>query len=107
MNSNHSLQANFQSSQHSLTVLAYNQYSEPGYVPLYIDSQYVGTTGYAYSVTDGNHQIYVESPLTDWYSYYHEFQYYYYDGNYNYNNPMTLSVTSDKTVTAYYYSYYM
>jgi hypothetical protein len=105
MNSNHSLQANFQSSQHSLTVLAYNQYSEPGYVPLYIDSQYVGTTGYAYSVTDGNHQIYVEDPVFDGY-FFHYFDHYYYDGNNDYNNPTTLSVTSDKTVTAYYNSWY-
>ena len=107
MDSDHTLQANFVEGTppRELTVLAYNQYSEPGYVPLYIDEQYVGTTGYAYTVTSGNHQIYVESPLYDGYGY-HEFQYYYYDGIYNYDNPMTLSVTSDKTVTAYYYSYY-
>jgi hypothetical protein len=106
MNSNRSLQANFcQVPQHSLTVLAYNQYSEPGYVPLYIDSQYVGTTGYAYSVTDGNHQIYVEDPVFDGY-FFHYFDHYYYDGGSDYNNPTTLSVTSDKTVTAYYNSWY-
>jgi hypothetical protein len=87
-----------------LTVYAYNQYGYPYYVPLYIDSNYVGTTGYTYYVTKENHQIYVPS-FFDGYCY-HEFQYYYYDGNYNYNNPMTLSVTSDKTVTAYYYMYY-
>jgi hypothetical protein len=88
-----------------LTVLAYNQYGS-GYVPLFIDDVYVGTTGYTYTVTAGNHEIYVASPLTDYYTYYHEFQYYYYDGTYNYNNPMTLSVTQTKQVTAYYYSYY-
>jgi hypothetical protein len=88
-----------------LTVLAYNQYGQSGYVPLYIDGQYVGTTGYTYTVTPGNHQIYVASPLYDGYGY-HVFQYYYYDGNYDYNNPTTLSVTAPKTVTAYYYSYY-
>jgi hypothetical protein len=108
MDDDHVLQAVFceEPLQHSLTVLAYNQYGQPGSVPLYIDDVYVGTTGYAYTVTAGDHQIYVESPLTDGYTYYHEFQYYYYDGNYNYDNPMTLSVTEDKTVTAYYYSYY-
>lgn len=90
----------------ALTVLAYNQYGYSGYVPLYIDGTYVGTTGYTYTVTEGTHTIYVVSPLTDGYTYYHVFQYYYYDGNYNYDNPMTLSVTADKTVTAYYYSYY-
>jgi hypothetical protein len=85
-------------------VLAQNQYGYSGHVPLYIDGQYVGTTGYTYTVTSGNHQIYVASPLYD--GHYHVFQYYYYDGIYNYNNPMTLSVTSAKTVTAYYHSYY-
>ena len=89
---------------YSLTVYAYNQYGQPGAVPLYIDGQYVGTTGYSYTVTSGNHQIYVESPLYS--GAYHVFYCYYYDSNYNYDNPMTLSVTSDKTVTAYYYSYY-
>jgi len=88
-----------------LTVLAYNQYGSPGYVPLYIDDVYVGTTGYTYTVTKGNHKIYVESPLYG--GGYHVFYRYYYDGGYNYNNPITsLSVTQDKTVTAYYNSYY-
>ncbi|MGB9854437.1 MAG: PKD domain-containing protein [Candidatus Bathyarchaeales archaeon] len=73
---------------YSLTVLAYNQYGYSGYVPLYIDGQYVGTTGYTYTVTAGTHTIYVESPL------------------YDYNNPTTLTVNTDKTVIAYYYSYY-
>jgi hypothetical protein len=89
----------------SLTVLAYNQYGYSGYVPLYIDGQYVGTTGYTYTVTAGTHTIYVESPIYD-YPWIHAFQYYYYEGNYDYNNPTTLTVTADKTVTAYYYSYY-
>jgi hypothetical protein len=74
-------------------------------VPLGIDGQYVGTTGYTYSVTAGNHEIYVPPYLWDSVGV-HTFQYYYYDGIYNYSDPMTLSVTSDKTVTAYYYSYY-
>jgi hypothetical protein len=87
-----------------LTVLAYNNYGYPGYVPLYIDGTYVGTTGYTYTVTTGNHQIYVQSPLYG--GGYHVFYCYNYDGNYNYNNPMTLSITTDKVVTAYYYSYY-
>jgi hypothetical protein len=104
--SQHNLQAHFiyVGPTHQLTVPAYNQYGY-GTVPLYIDDQYVGTTGYTYTVTEGNHQIYVASPL-----YYglscHVFQCYYYDGNYDYNNPTTVSVTSDKTITAYYYSYY-
>jgi len=103
--SQHSLQAHFTyvGPTHQLTVLAVNQYGQPGYVPLYIDSHYVGTTGYTYTVTEGNHQIYVESPLFG--GGYHVFACYYYDGIYNYSNPMTLSVTEDKTVTACYYTY--
>ena len=62
-----------------------------------------GTTGYTYTVTKGNHQIGVESPLYG--GGYHVFYCYYYDGIYNYSNPMTLSVTEDKTVTACYYTY--
>jgi hypothetical protein len=89
----------------TLTVYAYNQYGYPGEVPLYIDDVCVGPTGYSYMVTPDEHDIYVYSPLYDGYGI-HTFDYYYYDGNYNYNNPMTLSITSDKTVTAYYYSYY-
>ena len=84
-------------------MLAINQYSEPGYVPLYIDSEYVGTTGYTYTVFEGNHLIGVESPLYG--GGYHVFACYYYDGGYNYDNPMTLSVTEDKTVYACYYTY--
>ena len=109
MNSNHNLQAYFTyvppPIYHQLTVLAYNQYGYPGAVPLYIDGQYVGTTMNTYTVSQGNHQIYVASPLYEGY-WVHVFQYYYYGGTYNYNNPMTLSVTSDMTLIAYYYSYY-
>ncbi len=89
---------------HSLTTNAINNYGQPGNVPLYIDGEYVGTTGYTYSVTEGNHQIGVASPIYD--GHYHVFYCYYYDGNYNYNNPMTLSVTKDKTITACYYTYW-
>ncbi|MBX5320550.1 MAG: PEGA domain-containing protein [Candidatus Bathyarchaeota archaeon] len=70
---------------YSLTVLAYNQYGYSGYVPLYIDGQYVGTTGYTYTVTAGDHQIYVESPLYEG-CLIHVFQCYYYDGNCDYNH---------------------
>jgi hypothetical protein len=92
----------------TLTVLAYNQYGQPGYPPVYIDDEYVGPAGYSYNVTPGNHQIYVYSPIYEYWEghyYAHTFQYYYYDSTYNYNNPMTLSITADKTVTAYYYTY--
>jgi hypothetical protein len=66
---------------------------------------YYGTTEYTYLITAGTHKIYVQSPLTGPH-YIHGFIYYSYDGIFNTNNPMTLSITSDKTITAYYYSYY-
>jgi len=81
-----------------LTVKAYSIQSGWLYgVPVWIDNVYVGTTPYSGYVTPGSHQIKVPSNL-----YVHVFKYYYYDGIYNYSNPMTLSITSDKTVTAYY-----
>jgi len=93
--------------EYSLTVLAYNQYEQQGYVPLYIDDEYVGITGYAYAVAEGNHKIYVESPL--WEAQYpfilHVFDHYTYDSTTNYSNPITLPITDDKTVTAYYITY--
>jgi len=105
MDSNHTLQAVFVQEPFDLTVNVLNQYSETGYIPLYIDDQYVGTTGYTYPVTAGNHKIYVESPFFGG-SAYHFFQHYYYDSTYNYDNPMTIPINQDKTVTAYYYSTY-
>jgi hypothetical protein len=70
-------------------------------VPLWIDDEYVGTTPYSCYVSGGSsHKIEVPDNL-----YVHIFDHYYY-GSYSYNNPITLSITSDKTVNAYYYSYY-
>jgi hypothetical protein len=89
---------------HQITVLAVNQYGQPGYVPLSIDGQYVGTTGYTYTVTEGDHQIGV--PGVIYYAgHLSVFACYYYDGDYDYDNPMTLSVTEDKTVYAGYWTY--
>ena len=90
---------------HDLTVLAIDNYGQPGYVPLYIDSQYVGTTGFTYAITEGTHSIYVESPIYNQ-GYTHIFAAYYYDGDYDYNNPTSISLTQDKTVTACYYTYW-
>jgi hypothetical protein len=84
-----------------LTTYAYNQYGMPGYVPLYIDGNYVGTTGYTYTVLLGSRQVYVLSPLSD-----AVFNHYVYDGNWYSDNPLTIVVTGDKTLTAYYYWYY-
>lgn len=87
-----------------LTTYAYNQYGTPGYVPLFIDNNYVGTTGSAYTVLLGKRDIYVESPLYD--GYYHYFDRYVYNG-YSYNeNPLTILLTGANTLTAYYQSCY-
>jgi hypothetical protein len=69
-------------------------------VPVWIDNVYVGTSPYSGYVTSGSHQIKVPGNL-----YFHVFRYYYYDGIYNYSNPITLLINSDKTIAAYYYSY--
>jgi hypothetical protein len=90
---------------YQLTVLAINQYNEPGAVPLYIDYEYVGTTGYAYPVTEGYHSIGVTSPVYGGGGI-HWFSCFYYDGIYNGSNPVTLPVNEDKTVYACYMSYY-
>jgi hypothetical protein len=89
---------------HQLTMLAINQYGQPGYVPLYIDNQYVGTTGYTYGVTEGDHQIGVPGLLLN--GHYSVFVCYYIEGDYVYDNIMTLSVTEDKTVYACYWTYW-
>jgi len=91
--------------QYQLTALAVDQYNQQGCVPFGIDGYYVGPTGYAYTVTEGNHLISVPNFFSDGYIY-GQFQYYSYDGYYNYNNPITISVTEDKTVTAHYAVYY-
>jgi len=84
-----------------LTVHARSIYEIPLYVPLSIDGYWWGNTGSTYTVSSGSHQIYVQFPPG-----YLKFEYYYYDGIYNYNNPMTLSITSSKTVIAYCSPYY-
>jgi len=73
---------------HQLTMLAVNNYGQPGYVPLSIDGEYVGTTGYTYTVFEGDHVIGVQSPIFD--GHYHVFACYYYDDICNDDNPMTL-----------------
>jgi hypothetical protein len=89
---------------HQLTMLAINQYNQPGNVPLYIDGKYVGTTGYTYTVTEGDHTIGVASPVYGG-GHWSYFVAYYYDGDYDQNNPTTLSVTQSKTVYACYWTY--
>ena len=88
-----------------LTVLAIDNYGQPGNVPLYIDSQYVGTTGYSYDVSAENHTIAVASPIYSG-GQLHVWVAYYYDGDYYYDNPITVDVAEDKTVYALYYTYW-
>jgi hypothetical protein len=90
-----------------LTVLAYNQYEQEGHPPVYLDGDYLGTAGHTFTVTTGNHEIGMYTPIYEYYEghiWLHTFCWYYYDGVYNASNPITLSITDDKTVTAYYYS---
>ena len=90
-----------------LTVLCYNQYGWEGYAPVYLDGDYLGQAGHTYTVTTGTHEIGMFTPIYEWYEghiWLHTFYRYYCDGAYNYSNPITLSITDDKTVTAYYYS---
>ena len=88
-----------------LTVLAIDNYGQPGNVPLYIDSQYIGTTGYSYDVSAENHTIAVASPIYSG-GQLHVWVAYYYDGNYYYDNPITVDVAEDKTVYALYWTYW-
>ncbi len=106
MDEDYTLRAVFRDKQHSLTVLAYDQYQQ-GAVPYYVDDEYMGLTdGYSITVSDGNHKIEVDTPLYD-YPYIHVFCYYevFYGPTY-YDNPVTLSITDDETIIAWYYTDY-
>jgi hypothetical protein len=67
-------------------------------VPVWLDNNYVGTTPYSTYVTPASHQIYVPTNL-----YFTSFRYFYYNGGYNSSDPVSVSITSDKTVIAWYY----
>jgi hypothetical protein len=78
------------------TIDQYNVEASAGYV--YIDGMCMGTTEYAYSVTEGTHEVYV-----DIVPYFGDFVCYYYDGICDYNHiPIYLTVTADDSVTVYY-----
>jgi hypothetical protein len=49
------------------------------------------------NLSTGQHTLEVSTQVG-----YHIFYAWYYDGDYHYNNPTTISVYADKTVTAYY-----
>jgi len=98
MNSDQTLYAVFVPKEsYTLTVLCYDQYNNPGSVALYIDGYYVGTTMDDYLVTEGQHTLEVPTQVG-----YHIFYAWYYDDSYHYNNPTTVSVYANKTVTACY-----
>jgi hypothetical protein len=120
MSGDHTLQANFRSANpHWVTVNAYNQYYYVGSeLPVYVDSQYAGETDYygSFSVLlpEGTHLIAVAEYVDDYYDdtnhfqypemTTHTLQYYYFDGDYCYGSDIYVSVTSDETVEAWYYS---
>jgi len=89
-----------------LTVYAYDQYENPLEAPLYIDGNYVGTTGYSYTVSSGDHWITVEDTFVIEPPYAATFDYYYYAGDYYYDIWLDVSLASDKTVIVYYYGWY-
>jgi hypothetical protein len=83
-------------------VLAYDITSSPVDTNVYIDSQWVGYAFDTFTVAQGTHTLEVDNPGWSWYYGPVPFYYYQYDGGYSYDNPMTLWVTSDTTVTAIY-----
>ena len=81
----------------TLAVPAYDQCSSPVSANVYVDSKQIGTTGRTFGVPSGSHTIEVSVPSGC------TFEYYTYDSTTDYNNPATVSVTSDMTVVAHYY----
>ena len=83
----------------TLTVHAYSNYL--GYemygVPVYINSQYCGTTPYSIALSPGSYDVSTE-PYVYWFG----LQYYYYNGNSYYSSPMSVPLYSDTDITAVY-----
>ncbi|MCW4018860.1 MAG: polysaccharide deacetylase family protein [Candidatus Bathyarchaeota archaeon] len=79
-----------------VTVPAYDDYGEPVAATVSIDGGVVGSTGGTFTVPSGTHQIQVSVPTG------YAFNNFTYNENTNTNNPATISVTSDMTVTANY-----
>jgi len=82
--------------QQSLTVNANPQLS----ADVYIDGQKLGTTGNYFNVPSGSHVIQVSIPEG------YAFKNFTWNGGYSTSNPMTLNVSSDMTVTAYFEAEY-
>jgi len=84
-------------SEYEITALAKDQ--DGNLLPnedVYIDGQYVGTTGNSFTVLKGSHTIQISGPSG------YVFQNYTFGAQTSAENPLPLSVTSDLTVTAYY-----
>ncbi len=83
--------------EYEVTVLAKDQSGNNlGSLNVYIDSQLVGTTGNSFLVSQTTHSFQVSTPQD------YTFQNYTYCGGSSVNNPMTLNVSSDITITAYF-----
>lgn len=82
-----------------LTVLATDDYLGEVETGVFIDGQYVGESGSSFTVLKGTHTILVDSCIDlGWYSYH--FDYFIGGGS---NNPTTLTIASDTTITAVYH----
>ncbi|MGB9959811.1 MAG: PKD domain-containing protein [Candidatus Bathyarchaeales archaeon] len=87
---------------YSLTVLAYDLYGYFVFADVYIDGQWVGHTGTIFNVAPGTHELYVNDYAYNELGFPCYFLYY----DIGPNNPITITVSSDMTVTAWYYPYY-
>ena len=75
------------------------------YPEVYVDSGYVGTAPISVQVTAASHYVEVDDTIWSDYLQCYVYFYYFYDDSYNYyyDNPLYISVTSDMTLTAWYY----
>jgi hypothetical protein len=88
--------ANLKLYQPLVTVNAYDNYNNPVATQVYIDDTYTGWAGSSFRVTPGTHTFRV----TSYPDAYHSFSYF---GGYQAGqNPITVSVSSDTTLWAYY-----
>jgi hypothetical protein len=78
-----------------LTVNAYDTYNNPVSANVYIDNEFMGTTGNGFSLAPGSHSVSVQTNSYVFHNFagYSEFQ-----------NPIQVSVSSATTVTANYYA---
>jgi hypothetical protein len=77
-------------------------YQMPLYSGVWIDNQYVGGTDTYYRAPRGEHTVAVESYVYDPWAGWRSFNRFTHNENTNYNNPMTLTITKDTSITAHY-----